>query len=180
MMIRAARETRWCVVTSLTAIALGCAPRREEPAADMADARSPDSASVSPVAQTGAIAAPGDTVTPLLSTGCSGGVTGGGSGTFVTASGHFYRYSHRGPQPNARQVTFLHRDSARAAVLVQAAEREGITTIKFSQPSNMTCSLSLDRGGTSHEVEWPIGTSPTQIRKLVEVAKGLQDAAAAK
>jgi hypothetical protein len=101
-----------------------------------------------------------------------------GSGTFVTASGHFYRYSRRTPSPNANQVTFLHQDSARAAALVQAAEREGITRIRFSEPSNMTCSLALDRGGTSHEVEWPIGTSPTPIRKLVEVAKDLQDAAA--
>ena len=51
-----------------------------------------------------------------------------GSGTFVTASGHFYRYSRRTPAPNANQVTFLHQDSARAAALVQAAEPEGITT----------------------------------------------------
>ena len=50
-----------------------------------------------------------------------------GTGTFVTATGHFYRYSRRTPSPNANQVTFLHEDSARAAALVQAAEREGIT-----------------------------------------------------
>ena len=117
-------------------------------------------------------------MTPLLSTGCSGGVTGGGSGTFITASGRFYRYSQKGPQPNERQVTFLHQDSTRAAALVQAAERAGITTIQFSEPSNMTCVLSLERGGRLHEVAWAIGTSPTPIRTLVEVAKDLQDAAA--
>jgi hypothetical protein len=62
---------------------------------------------------------------------------------------------------------------------VQSAEREGLTRIKFSEPSNMTCFLSLARGGTSYEVAWPIGTSPTPIRKLVALAKDLQDAAGA-
>jgi hypothetical protein len=121
------------------------------------------------------VAAAADSVTPLLETGCSGGLTGGGSGTFVTASGHFYRFQRNGPAPNAqREITLLRRDSAAAAVLVQAAERAGIARIKYSDPSNVTCYLSLDRGGTSHEVEWPIGTSPTPIRKLVDLSKQIK------
>ncbi len=94
----------------------------------------------------------------------------------LTASGHFYRFQRNGPAPNAkRETTLLRQDSARAAALVQAAEREGLTRIKFSEPSNMTCFLSLQRSGTSYQVAWPIGTSPTPIRNLVDVANDLQD-----
>lgn len=119
-----------------------------------------------------AVAARGDTVTPLLETGCGGGVTGGGGGTFLTASGHVYRFSRGGPAPNAqRELTLLRRDSAGAAALVKAAEDAGITRIKYSEPSNMTCYLSLERDGKSYEVAWPLGTSPAPIRKLVEISK---------
>jgi hypothetical protein len=165
-----------------TVAAFACSPANGSPAADTpridaAASGSPDTGmATNPVPPAGPAA--GDSVTPLLETGCSGGVTGGGSGTFLTASGHFYRFRRGGPAPNAhRETTLLGRDSVRAAAIVQAAERKGITLVKFSQPSNMTCFLSLDRGGTSYEVAWPIGTSPTLIRKLVNVAKDLQDAA---
>jgi hypothetical protein len=90
-----------------------------------------------------------DSVAPLLETGCSGGVTGGGGGTFVTADGRFYRYQRNGPPPNAkRELAFVRRDSAAAAALVESAERAGISRVKYSEPSNMTCHLKLTRGGT--------------------------------
>jgi hypothetical protein len=122
-----------------------------------------------------ASAAQGDSVTALLATGCGGGFTGGGGGTFVTADGRFYRYQRGGASPNAkRELTFVRRDSAQAAALVQAAERAGITRINYSEPANMTCSLTLTRGGTSHEVAWAMGTTPKQIEQLVAVAKRLE------
>jgi hypothetical protein len=62
---------------------------------------------------------------------------------------------------------------------VQSAEREGLTRIKVSEPLNLSCFLSLERGGTSYEVAWPLGTRPTPIRKLVALAKDLQDASGA-
>jgi hypothetical protein len=118
-----------------------------------------------------------DSVTPLLETGCGGGITGGGTGSFVTADGRFYRYQRNGPPPNAkRELTFVRRDSAGAAALVESADREGITRVKFSEPSNMTCHLTLARGGTSSEIAWPLGTTPAAISKLVAVAKALETA----
>ena len=121
-----------------------------------------------------------DTV-PVLTAGCSGGVTGGGAGTFVTASGEFYRYQRNRPAPNAkRELTFVRRDSAEAARLVMAAEQAGITRIKYSVPANMTCHLTLDRSGTSYDVAWPMGVVPAEIRALVAVAKDLETTTAAK
>ncbi len=96
----------------------------------------------------------------------------------VTADGRFYRWQRNGPAPGAkRELTFARRDSARSAALVQAAEREGITRIKYSEPSNMTCSLSLVRGDTTSEVAWPMGSAPRPIEKLVALAKELEEAA---
>ena len=120
-----------------------------------------------------------DSVARLLETGCGGGVTGGGGGTFLTADGRFYRYRRSGPPPNAtRELTLVRTDSARAAALVQAAEREGITRVKYSEPSNMTCYLTLEREGKIYEVAWAYGTKPEAIRKLVAVAADLEAAGA--
>ena len=120
-----------------------------------------------------------DSVTPWLETGCGGGVTGGGGGTFVTARGDFYRYRRSGPAPlSPRTLTFVRRDSARAAALVNAAVRDGITRIAFTEPYNMTCHLSLEARDTSYSVAWPMGQTPAQIRKLVALAKELEAAAA--
>ena len=121
------------------------------------------------------VGVPSDSATALLETGCSGGVTGGGSGTFVTADGRFYRFQRGGPPPNApRQLTFVRKDSARAVALVNAAERGGITRIKYSEPFNMTCHLLLNRGATSYEVDWPMGSTPSKIKALMTVAADLE------
>ena len=155
------------------AMSSGCRPRTDAEASGTAQ---PDSTrSTEPAI---AIAPPLQDSVPVLETGCAGGVTGGGSGTFVTADGRFYRYRREGPPPNApRRLTFVRRDSARSARLVEAAEREGIMRIKYSQPSNMTCYLSLTRNATEYEVAWPIGTTPPAIRGLVALAKDLSAAA---
>lgn len=119
-----------------------------------------------------------DTATALLETECGGGVTGGGGSTFVTADGRFFHARHSAAMPNAaRTLTFVRKDSSRAAALVQAAEDAGITRIAYVHPANMTCSLSLTRGGTTHEVAWPMGTTPNEIKKLVAVATQLSNAA---
>ena len=124
-------------------------------------------------------AAQGDSVVRLLETGCGGGVTGGGGGTFVTPDGRFYRYQRSGAPPNAKpELTFVRKDSARAAALVQAAEREGITRVSYSVPANMSCHLTLEREGKTYEVVWGIGTTPAPIRALVAVAADLDAAGA--
>ena len=181
MTMRAVLATRQFLI-ACAATSLACTTRKPDAVADTSPAAPASSTAATrgdSAKATDSAAAPVaavlDSIKPLLETGCSGGITGGGSGTFVTATGHFYRYERGGPAPNAkRELTLLRRDSAAAVELVQTAEREGITRIKYSEPSNMTCYLSLDRGGTSYEVAWPIGTSPKQIRKLVDLAKRIQ------
>jgi hypothetical protein len=181
MIMRAVLATRQFVI-AFAATSLACTTRKPDAVADTTPAAPPSSTAASRVdsakptdSAASPLTAAADSIKPLLETGCSGGITGGGSGTFVTATGHFYRYERGGPAPNAkREMTLLRQDSAAAAALVQTAEREGITRIKYSEPSNMTCYLSLDRGGASFEVAWPIGTSPRPIRKLVDLAKRIQ------
>ena len=165
--MRVSRKSRmqFPATTCMIALALACSPANETPAADTAVSTARDTTQPAVPTSTAVPASPtatasGDTITPLLETGCIGGVTGGGSGTLLTSTGDFYRDQTGSPAPNARRdLTLLGRDSARASALVQAAEREGITRIKFIQPSNMTCGLSLYRGGTTYRVAWPSGTA---------------------
>jgi hypothetical protein len=141
------------------------APARSEPVAAKADSA--------------AARAQGDSVVRLLETGCGGGVTGGGGGTFLTADGRFYRFERNGPPPNAkRELTFVRKDSSRAAALVQAAERAGLTRVKYSMPANMSCHLTLERDGKTYEVVWPFGAKPAELRQLMAVAADLDAAAA--
>lgn len=158
-----------CVVAS------GCSGRskadRDTAVADTASQPAASATDSTPSAR-------GDSVIALLETGCGGGFSGGGGGTFLTTDGRFYRFERTGPPPNAkRQLTFVRKDAARAVALVEAAERAGITRIKYSIPANMTCHLSLDRDGTSHEVAWGIGTKPSEIDALLKVATDLEAAA---
>lgn len=163
---------------------IACRPSSDSappPPSQQVDSATKPISSAAPDSAQATGAAPRDSVARVLETGCAGGATGGGGGTFVTADGRFYRYQRNGPAPNAkRELTFVHRDSARAASLVQAAEREGIMRIRFSEPSNMTCHLTLERGGTSYEIAWPMGRTPPAISKLVAVATELETAAASR
>ena len=114
--------------------------------------------------------AQGDSVVRLLETGCGRGVTGSGGGTFVTPDGRFYRYQRNGAPPNAKtELTFVRKVSARAAALVQAAEREGITRVSYSAGEHELPSHSRARG-EDYEVVWGIGTTPAPIRALMAVA----------
>ena len=154
----------WLAV--LLVVAVGACMRENRSDADTTAVATPAPPPPAAEARPGTVSQ-GDSVVAMLETGCGGGVTGGGGGTFVTADGRFYRYERNGPPPNAkRALTFVRKDSARAASLVQAAEQAGIARITYSEPSNMTCHLSLDRGGASHEVAWAMGSKPSQIAKL--------------
>jgi hypothetical protein len=96
---------------------------------------------------------------------------------FVTVRGDFYRYQRDGPAPVARRtLTFVRRDSAHAIRLVDAAKRHGITRIRFSEPSNMTCHLSLAERDTTYEIAWPMGAAPAVVTRLVAVAEQLSGA----
>lgn len=164
------------------AVVASCRPSRDSapPPADTAvvAAPAPSRADSMPTSNPTASSAPQDSVAPLLEAGCSGGITGGGSGTFLTADGGFYRYQRNGPAPRAkREDTFVRRDSAAARELVESAEREEIARVKYLEVGNMTCHLTLTRGSTSSEISWPINTAPAAISKLVAVAKALEAAA---
>jgi hypothetical protein len=94
----------------------------------------------------------------------------------VTEKG-FYSWSQPRHVSSERELTLLRSDSAQAAALFSAALERGLTRVEFSEPSNMTCFLSLERGDQHYEVAWPYGTTPRKIRKLVELANEIQEAA---
>jgi hypothetical protein len=106
-----------------------------------------------------------------LETACTGGVTGGGGGSSVTVRGDISKWS-RGMASGERKETFVVRDSVRAATFFRQAEARGLTRTTFSEPSNVTCSLTLIRGdGQRYSVAWPMGSVPPKIKSLVELAK---------
>ena len=96
MTMRAVLATRQFLI-ACAATSLSCTTRTPDAGTDTTPAAPASDSAASPVA------AVGDSIKPLLETGCSGGITGGGSGTFVTASGHFYRYERGGPAPNVKR-----------------------------------------------------------------------------
>ncbi|MEO8450472.1 MAG: hypothetical protein ABI647_11805 [Gemmatimonadota bacterium] len=114
-----------------------------------------------------------DSLGNRLETGCSGGVTGGGGGTIVTEDGRFFNYVRTTGKPEP-SVKLIGRDGPRAAAYFKAAERAGLTRIKYREPSNMTCHLSLTRGAKRSEVAWPIGSRPKKIAKLIDLAEAMK------
>jgi hypothetical protein len=118
-----------------------------------------------------------DSVDARLETGCTGGVTGGGRGSSVSARGDIYRWDQATPNADQRIETFIAHDSTRVATFFRDAEARGLTRTTFSEPSNVTCSLTLIRGTQRHSIAWPMGATPSKIEALVELAKAIDSAA---
>ncbi len=107
-----------------------------------------------------------------IDTGCTGGVTGGGNGVALAATGHFVAWT----QPTAgapRDQTDLGVDKALVVELIAALEGINFSTIEFDVRGNMTCSLTF--GG--HTVAWPTGNAeiPGAVvelhERLMEIAR---------
>lgn len=97
--------------------------------------------------------------------GCSGGVTGAGSGNTITRSGALSAY-HR-PLGEAATHTPLRRDSAAAAAVFRELDRVRFRTLRFDGIGNMTCVLELADGAGQHAVSWRIGESPPALEPVL-------------
>lgn len=97
--------------------------------------------------------------------GCSGGVTGAGSGNTITRSGALSAY--RRPLGEAATHTPLRRDSAGAAAVFRELDRVRFRTLKFDGIGNMTCVLELEDGGGEHSVSWQIGQPPAALEPVL-------------
>lgn len=103
-----------------------------------------------------------------LSYGCSGGFTGGGGGVVVRGDGGIHRWS-RPTYRDPVEETLIRVDRAAAQMIFAEVERIKFTDIRFSKPGNMTCSVALRHGASTHAVAWPLGDprAPSQVLALV-------------
>jgi hypothetical protein len=116
-----------------------------------------------------------DTTGNRLETGCGGGITGGGGGVAVFSDGSFYRWSSDRPATAGRELSLVRVDTARANALFREATKEGLATTHYSEPSNVTCSVSIRIDGVENEVAWSASTRPRRIAKLIDLARHIND-----
>jgi len=104
----------------------------------------------------------------FVSSGCSGGFTGGGSGVVVHRNGEIHRWF----QPTYRdpvEQSFVRLDLAAARELFAELDRINFTAIRYNKHGNMTCRVTLRQGDSTHDVEWPPGDpgAPSEVAALV-------------
>jgi hypothetical protein len=106
-----------------------------------------------------------------LSAGCSGGITGGGTGVTLFQSGALYRWNQPGPTSHPRDSVLVKVDSALAAKLHRQLVEARFEALSLTEPANMTCFLTLRGDTDAHEVAWPIGAEeklPAAVKAVYE------------
>jgi len=101
--------------------------------------------------------------------GCLGGVTGGGTGEAVTASGDYLSWTRSGPLPSGTSWTTVRRDPAAAERLFAKLDRSGFDHEDLNDPGNLTCFLARHGPGRQHEVAWPSGQRPRRIAAILAI-----------
>jgi hypothetical protein len=111
-------------------------------------------------------------VIQAVSAGCSGGFSGGGEHTTLTRNGSLYRV-RRVTAGTPSESTLVRRDTALARDIFARLDAMRFLEIKFSEPANMTCSLSVRADTLDHAVAWGIGTdkAPQAVRDVFELLK---------
>ena len=102
--------------------------------------------------------APGDAIVAY----CGGGVTGGGSGTRIEADGAVLRL--RRPLAGAPLEETRAGQPAPYARITALLDAAGFERMPRGTPANMTCSITRQQGGRSHQVMWPAGQPPAPLR----------------
>lgn len=91
-----------------------------------------------------------------ITTGCSGGITGGGSGFTIISDGKIYQW--QAPTTTASSKKLLGEiECGVADALRSKLETISFRGIVFSESSNITCSLTLRESLLEHKVAWPVG-----------------------
>lgn len=108
----------------------------------------------------------------FVSSGCSGGFTGGGGGVVVHLDGAIHRWSQATYRDPVEQ-SFVRLDVAAARDLFSELDRIGFTSIRYKKHGNMTCRVTLQQGGSTHDVAWPSG-DPTAPSAVVALASRME------
>jgi hypothetical protein len=102
-----------------------------------------------------------------ITTGCSGGVTGGGGGYTVLSDGKLFQW--QAPTPTASTKKLLGKIECAAAEALRARlEAISFRDIDFKESSNMTCSVTLREGLTDHQVTWPV-SDPFPPQEVMDI-----------
>lgn len=119
-----------------------------------------------------AAARPPVPVIQAVSAGCSGGFSGGGEHTTLTRDGSLYRV-RQVTAGTPSESTLVRRDTALARDVFARLDEMRFLQINFSEPANMTCSLSVRADTLDHAVAWGINTdaAPKAVRDLFELLK---------
>ncbi|WP_211870214.1 hypothetical protein [Neoroseomonas terrae] len=102
--------------------------------------------------------APADSITRY----CGGGATGGGGGLRLDADGS--ATTLRRPRAGAPLVQVPTESGTTYAEVARLLEAARFERLARGEPSNMTCSITWQRGGWSHQVRWGIGRVPAALQ----------------
>ena len=105
-----------------------------------------------------------------VSAGCSGGFTGGGNSTSLTRDGSLY-HIRRITAGTPSESTLVRTDTALARDVFARLDAMRFLQIEFSEPANMTCSLSVRADTLEHAVAWGINTdaAPKAVRDVFDL-----------
>lgn len=112
----------------------------------------------------------GEALAEAVVAGCSGGVTGGGSGVTLTRAGTLYRWERPGATPAAQDSTLVRVDSALAAEVFRRLQAMRFTRIQYRDVGNMSCFVIARTDSVEHEVIWggSDGGVPPAVRDVHE------------
>jgi hypothetical protein len=118
---------------------------------------------------TGAARAPVPVI-QTVSAGCSGGFTGGGNHTTLTRDGSLYSV-RQVTAGTPSESTLVRQDTALARDVFARLDEMRFLEINFSEPSNMTCSVSVRADTLEHAVAWGINTdaAPKAVRDVFDL-----------
>jgi hypothetical protein len=114
--------------------------------------------------------------TSSLVAGCTGGITGGGTGVLITADGEINRWHQQTGDAKTRTLTSVGRDPVLAHRLFTRLDAIRFAAVEHNEPSNMTCFLAREGPG-AHRVAWPAGQRPRRIAAVVALADDVYRAA---
>lgn len=114
-------------------------------------------------------------------TGCSGGVTGGGSGYIVSSQGDLFKWRSSTPE----NLTRAHVSQLPRQTVVEwksRFEHVRFGELRYKKVGNMTCSLALRTSEDERVVRWPISGPfpPDEVMHVFNEIKALGKAGSQK
>lgn len=108
--------------------------------------------------------------TDFISYGCSGGFTGGGNGVKIVRDGNVYKWSST---PGKVVEKALRTDVKFTSEAFSRLDKLEISTLKYNEVGNFTCTLTTQQSGNSHVISW-INNQDKSIKNIIEFSQWLE------